>query len=91
MDGARIRALREARGLTQEQLASALGVGQRTIGNWERGDTIPRNRLGMIERFFGDELHPDVEDPLRSASEIALLTELLRRAGLREQGRSVAR
>lgn len=86
MDGGQIRAARESRGLTQEQLAHVLGVGQRTVGNWERGDSIPRNRMGMLERFFAAELEADASDPLRAASDVALLSELLRRAAARGTG-----
>jgi transcriptional regulator with XRE-family HTH domain len=83
MDGDEIRRLREARGLTQQQLAAAIGVGMRTIGNWERGETVPLNRMGMLEHFFGVAV--DRDDPLRSASDVSLLTELLRRAAERER------
>lgn len=84
MDGSEIRALRESRGLTQEQLAQALDVGPRTIGNWERGETVPRNRLGMLRAFF--DLDDDgSDDPIRSASDVTLLAELLRRAAERER------
>lgn len=86
VDGDEIRARREARGLTQQQLASAVGVGMRTVGNWERGENVPRNRMGMLREFFGLD-GADSDDPIRAASEIALLAELLRRA---EQRRSVA-
>lgn len=85
MDGRQIRQAREARGLTQEQLAQAIGVGMRTVGNWERGETVPKNRLGMLLSFFGLDQAADSDDPLRSASEITLLTELLRRAAERER------
>lgn len=84
MNGADIRRLREARGLTQEALAQEIGVGQRTIGNWERGETVPKNRLGMLERFFGLDADASA-DPIRDASDVALLAELLRRAGDRER------
>ena len=85
MDGDEIRRLREARGLTQEQLAKAIGVGARSVGNWERGVTIPKNSLGRIRDFFGLD---NGDDPLRGASELALLQELLRRA-IARSGREV--
>ena len=55
MNGDKIRDEREARGWTQEQLAQRVGVGARTIGNWERGETVPKNRLGRLTRIFADE------------------------------------
>lgn len=65
--------------MTQMDLATAIGVGPRTVSNWERGETIPRNRLGMLREFFG-VTNGDTDDPLRAASTVALLSELLRRA-----------
>jgi transcriptional regulator with XRE-family HTH domain len=75
--------------MTQEQLAQAIGVGHRTIGNWERGDTVPQNRMGMLEQFFGVDHDPSA-DAIRSAPEVALLTELLRRAVERERRAAAA-
>lgn len=37
----KIRALREAKGLSQAELAEALGVDQTTISAWERGVAEP--------------------------------------------------
>ena len=34
--------------MTQQQLADELGVSLRTVGSWERGETIPRNRLAAL-------------------------------------------
>lgn len=39
--GAFIRDIRKESGLTQEQLAEALGVSQRSISRWETGKTMP--------------------------------------------------
>lgn len=39
--GEKIRELRETRGLSQSDLAEALGVNQSTISNWERGKMEP--------------------------------------------------
>lgn len=39
--GKRLKHLREAKGLTQAQLASALGKSIETVSNFERGRTIP--------------------------------------------------
>lgn len=39
--GARIRRLREQHGMTQKQLADALGLNQSAIALWESGKTVP--------------------------------------------------
>ena len=50
----RLRELREARGLTQEELARALGVTRQTIIAIEKGKYDPSLRLAFkIARFFG--------------------------------------
>jgi DNA-binding transcriptional regulator YiaG len=41
-DAAKIKALREHLGLTQQQLAEELGVRQQTISEWEVGIYAPR-------------------------------------------------
>lgn len=39
--GARLRRYRMARGLTQAQLADQLGVSDRLVSGWERGESLP--------------------------------------------------
>lgn len=51
--GDQIRTARERRRMTQQELADELGVSLRTVSNWERGESIPRNRAGAIEEFLG--------------------------------------
>ena len=41
----RIRELREAIGLTQEALASRVGVNRDTIWRWEIGQSVPQRRF----------------------------------------------
>jgi len=43
-----LRLAREAAGLTQQQLADAVGVTRQTIGLIERGDYNPTVRLGLL-------------------------------------------
>jgi len=51
--GARLRELRMARGLTQQSLADALGVGQTTITNYETNTREPDNAtLQKLADFF---------------------------------------
>jgi putative transcriptional regulator len=53
----RLRELREERGLTQEELAKALGVTRQTIIAIERGKYDPSLRLAFkIARFFGKRI-----------------------------------
>ena len=50
----RLRELREAKGLTQEELAKALGVTRRTVIAIEKGRYDQSLRLAFkIARFFG--------------------------------------
>ena len=84
---AAIRVARERRGWYQQQLANAIGVSARTVGNWERGETVtprwtarPRDALGLTDD------QPDAANPLARISDAALLAELLRRAVARGDG-----
>ena len=53
MDNA-VRALREARGLTQAQLGKALGVSRQSVNSIEKGRYDPSLPLAIaIARFFG--------------------------------------
>ncbi|MDP3486685.1 MAG: helix-turn-helix transcriptional regulator [Bacillota bacterium] len=49
-----IRVKREAKGLTQCQLATAMGVDQTAVSQWERGETLPRaDRLPDLAKILG--------------------------------------
>lgn len=45
--------LRKSRGISQEQLAEALGVSRQAISRWESGDSTPdmTNLLGLCQYF----------------------------------------
>ena len=67
--GKRIRQLRTNKGVTQEDLATALGVSNQAVSRWETGITMPDiNLLPSIALFFGvtiDEIfNPTPEDKL---------------------------
>ena len=52
--GARLRMLREKKGITVEQLAARLGVSYRTVYRWESGDHDPPfNLLPKIANILG--------------------------------------
>lgn len=59
--GERIREARERAHLTQEQLGQKVGVSLRTIGNWERGTTVPKNRKAALEEVLGVDLDADIQ------------------------------
>lgn len=64
--GRRIRAARERQRWTQRKLADALNVSARSVTNWERGLTVPMNRVGAIEAVLGIDLrnHRDPREPV---------------------------
>ncbi len=49
----RVRELREARGLSQADLARLLGVSAYTVGRWEAGQMVPaaRNARRLAKRL----------------------------------------
>lgn len=52
--GRNLKALREDRGLLQDDLAEQLGVTQTTVSGWEsRGTTIRKGNLQKLMNFFG--------------------------------------
>lgn len=79
-----LRQARERRGWTQEQLATAVGVTQRSIGNWERGE-VPSSKEARLREVLGDLLTPG-GNPLAQASDLALISELARRLEQRGLG-----
>ena len=55
--GQRLRELREAKGLTQKQLAEKLGVLERTISYWESGKReCDFDTLIKISKYFGSTI-----------------------------------
>lgn len=50
-----IRAGRERRRLTQAELAAEIGVSLRTVGSWENGESVPRNRTAALIEALGLE------------------------------------
>ena len=55
-----IKKAREKAGLTQQDLANELGVGQSTVAMWETQNSLPRtDKLPMLAKILGctiDEL-----------------------------------
>lgn len=53
-----LRHAREAAGLTQSDVADAIGAGQATISHWESGQVSPRlAHLYMLARLYGETPH----------------------------------
>ncbi|MCL2169514.1 MAG: helix-turn-helix domain-containing protein [Defluviitaleaceae bacterium] len=52
--GENLKALRQARGFTQEEVGERLNVSPQTISKWERNDTLPDiSMLPSLSNFFG--------------------------------------
>lgn len=88
--GDNIRRLREERGMTQEQLASRLGVTRTAVTQWESGSTHPRmGSLEAMAALFGVRKSDIVDDvsygvvPLPTADEM-LLDPAIPRVPLRD-------
>lgn len=47
--GALLRNFRERRKITQQQLATAIGLHRNTIGRWEQGDFLPESKVIVVE------------------------------------------
>lgn len=66
----RIKALREAAGLTQVQLASAMGTIQNVVSAWESERALPRSRqLPLLAYVLGVEIG-DLFEPFDPNTEI---------------------
>jgi transcriptional regulator with XRE-family HTH domain len=84
LSGDRIRAARERAGLTQQQLAALVDVSARTVGNWERGETVPMNRFAKVRQVLGipddaEVVYSRPEPSLEGASDAQLIAELAKR------------
>lgn len=65
--GEAIKEARERRRITQQELADELGVSLRTVGSWERGESVPRSRMGAIRQAL------DLEGPNDNREELSRL------------------
>ena len=79
--GARIRALRRERGLSQEALAQALDVSRQAVTKWEDGSSLPSTaNLFALSGFFGVPLAELTGTPEGTAppSNAAVISERVR-------------
>jgi transcriptional regulator with XRE-family HTH domain len=56
--GILIARARQRRGLTQVELAKALGVTASTVADWERGEHYPAKYAGVVEEFLDISIPP---------------------------------
>lgn len=54
--GRMIRRQRQAMRLGQKELADAMDVSVKTVGNWENGRNSPEQSRGALEEFLGIDL-----------------------------------
>lgn len=72
-----LKSLRERANLTQPELSRRINVGIRIIGDWERGESIPRfdravalaRELGVSLKFLAKSMGIDVEGLLDQTPE----------------------
>lgn len=80
LSGKKIAALRQSRGMTQQQLAAILGVSHQAVSKWESGAALPDIQT-MIEltRFFGITVEqlvcPEIEEEIIDGTAEAEYTE----------------
>lgn len=84
--GPRIRSAREAAGLTQDELADAIGVSATSIKNWESG-RVKTPPVGKLEKVLGIVLRDQGSSAPRldDASVHRLIAELAARFATLEQ------
>lgn len=87
--GTQIKALRTARGVTQETLAEQLGVTPQAVSKWERNVTVPDiQMLPMLSAYFGvtiDELFALSDDTRMSRIQNMLWDERILNRSVVEQ------
>ena len=91
----RIRALRQAAGMSQQDLGRELGVSAVAVGKWERGQTQPDIRsLTRMADIFGTTIDAlcdhDVPDAPAEGSNIQVMTRAFRQLTPEEQEKYIA-
>lgn len=67
-----IKTRREAKGMTQEELAERLEVSRQAVSKWETGLSIPgSDNKALLAELLGVEAWPEPEPDAESASELA--------------------
>lgn len=86
--GRRLRNLREERGLSQEEVAKAIGVGRVTYLKYENGENRPVRKLKELSAFFnvsidyllGNDTSTMAEEEAHSKRDINDLAKFLNKA-----------
>ncbi len=91
--GSAIRRLRQERNITQEELATAIGVTAQAVSKWERAEGYPDiTLLPEISEYFGVTLDTLCGlDEQRNQSEICRIQSATMEAGSYEEGVRIAR
>lgn len=71
--GARIRAVRQANGLTQKQFAERFGVTQGAVSNWEKG--VDRPGILPLAKLAGMTVNEELRDYFRQESRLGTYIE----------------
>lgn len=69
----RVHALRKRRGLTQEQLAAALGTSRFQVIRWERDENEPEQYAQALADFFDEPVDAFRSPPAQSVGELIRL------------------
>ena len=62
--GEKVRAAREARNMTQEQLANAIGMSKRMVSYWENHNKLPKSRdtYSIVAKVLGLDVEVLLDD-----------------------------
>ena len=71
-----LKALRKAKGLSQEELAARLHVVRQTVSKWEKGRSVPDADLLIRLALLGPEVPPEAERG-GTAEQLARIAEQL--------------
>lgn len=80
--GQRIRRARNLRRMTMQELADAVGIGERTLRSIERDERPDARTIGLVEAYLGiEEPLPSrsASPPLHQATDAEIALEILRR------------
>ena len=90
MLGKRLRALRKARGLTQQELGELLGITASAVGMYEQGRRAPdHHTLAELCRLFqvpADYFLLEESPPEKGPTELAQMLEEFRQKLMRQEG-----
>lgn len=76
--GRRIKSYMDAAGMSQAELAAAVGVGPTSVSNWVNGTKVPRmDKVDAMCRIFGCRRADLLDVPDHSVSRLAIQIEQL--------------